>query len=303
MKTNRELSNRELPTENPIPGEFSVALMLGYGCTDEKQLECLQKPFTTAWEPTWIKVSKSKNKGIFIDLSSRGEISELFPGASEQYRHFKENVGFYSLETLADRGADPNFILSVFVKYLWNEEISSQEHKDYSIKDWQNRLAAIKLTKEHYLQFYKKSLPMLLNAKNPDHPAINLYMDTFGGEARGDVERFLCEAEEKITHWLDRRDFRDPNQRRPPDDKVNRTIFTIYLHLKQRTGGPQWETFWDLLVRAGAIKGKGVLNSKNGQIKAHIESFRKDHLKECLVMPDYIKNWPIPDLHLHYPLP
>jgi len=165
MKTNRELSNRELPTENPIPGEFSVALMLGYGCTDEKQLECLQKPFTTAWEPTWIKVSKSKNKGIFIDLSSRGEISELFPGASEQYRHFKENVGFYSLETLADRGADPNFILSVFVKYLWNEEISSQEHKDYSIKDWQNRLAAIKLTKEHYLQFYKKSLPILPTLK------------------------------------------------------------------------------------------------------------------------------------------
>jgi len=77
MKTNRELSNRELPTENPIPGEFSVALMLGYGCTDEKQLECLQKPFTTAWEPTWIKVSKSKNKGnYFLELRNNIDISK-----------------------------------------------------------------------------------------------------------------------------------------------------------------------------------------------------------------------------------
>jgi hypothetical protein len=77
-------------------------------------------------------------------------------------------------------------------------------------------------------------------------------------------------------------------KRRPPDDKANRTIFTLHQHLIQKTGSPQWETFWELLVAGGVIKGGGAKSNKDRQIKPHIESFQKDHPAETISIKDRV---------------
>ena len=78
--------------------------------------------------------------------------------------------------------------------------------------------------------------------------------------------------------------------RSPPKDKLNRVIFTIYCHLKEKTGGPNWSAFLELLLSAGALKrdikkersGKEVAtDNPDRRISTHLKSFQKYHPSEA----------------------
>ena len=273
----------KLSQGNPIPGDFISGLQWFNGLESEMQSSFLRRVFTPSWEKAWFKIAGSKRNG-----------EALFPKALALLQDFKDKDGFYSLGQLTEKGANPNFILSVLVKYLWLDDkiIKVREHEDPWVKVWGSFLDAIKTTKDYYLIFYKK--------KDSDGPHIKWLKGELGGDPKEEVELFLSEAEKNLAHLLARRDLRDPERRKhhPPADKVNRAVFAIYVHLKQRTSGPQWENFWDLLVRAGAIKGGGPKSNKDTQIYNQVDSFKKNHPREYIAIPEFIRNWPDPIAHL-----
>ncbi len=255
MKSNKE---PELPQDNPFPSDFSNALIVS---RDEEKLSSL-RPFTQRWKDNWAKLAK-KN------------------GASNSLQSFDDANGLELLKSLTDRGANPNFILLLLVRYLWREDTDIPEHKDPYIKTYKGLLQSVRDTHFYYQEFYKKpSLPAYEYRK----------LIPRGGEPNEDVERFLCTAEEDISRFLKSKDFQPPGLRHPPNERVNRVVFTIYEHLKYTTGGPQWRIFLELLVVSGALK-RGVKKKRenkeettdnpDSRISTHIRSFQKYHPGEA----------------------
>ena len=182
-----------------------------------------------------------------------------------------------NLRKLDDTGANPGFILCL-LRYLWNEDVDPKEHKSPNAQHWQESLSAIRKIKEIYKQFVTK-MP--------------------GLETLDDAENFdlaLLGMEDRIESFIDEKDFRDPEKKHPPDDKTNRTIFTIFEYVKQKTGRPQWQTVLELLVAAGAIK-MGVKKPRkhyripdnpDRRIATHLKSFQNDHPKEARYIKERI---------------
>ncbi len=261
---------------SPLPGQFSFAL-----CDYKGQIQSLPSPFTPAWKQAWAVIAVSKRKVA------------LYPGALERLNSFENHNGFDFLKKLADRGADPNFILSLLVKYLWNEEVSAREHQQPSIKVFRRIFQAVRDVHFYYDEFYKK----------PSQPGYGYRKELpLSGEPKEEIEQFMTEVEEKIKRYLESRDFRDSQKGYKPADKVNRTIFTLHEYLRQ-TCGPRWADFLKLLLAAEAIK-KGVKKKRTTEeevtdnpdrrIAKHIKSLRRDHPKEAVtirkaVIPSFIK--------------
>jgi len=305
----------------PIPEEFRVALnpfpMVGRKeITDSEELHealmAFEQPFTPAWDKVWVDIASTTygdtngptdicglDSGLsWADLAKIIGKDDLvnrciYPGASERYQAFKEKDGPYFLQELASRGAQANFILSLFIKYLWNDDVSNTEHTSYGVKLHKELLEAVQKVKKLYYWNFKRSHQKLQNSKTAeDQESITLWIEQFGGKPSEGAERVLDQMEAKLKNFLEAFDFREQGQRRPPSDKVNRIIFTTHKHLKQRTGGPQWEQFWNLLVAAEGIRGRGALSNKDRQIIPHIESFQKDHLREALFIKMLVTDWP-----------
>ena len=261
---------------SPFPGQFSFAL-----CDYKGQIQSLPSPFTPAWKQAWAVIAVSKWK------------EALYPGALERLKSFENRNGFDSVKRLADRGADPNFILSLLVKYLWNERVSAREHQQPSIKVFRRIVQGVRDVHFYYDEFYKK----------PSQPDYGDRKELpLSGEPKEEIEQFLTEVEEKIKRYLESRDFRDSQKGYKPDDKVNRTIFTLHEYLRQ-TCGPRWADFLKLLLAAEAIE-KGVKKKRtteeevtdnpDSRIAGHIKSLRRDHPKEAVaiekaVIPSFIK--------------
>lgn len=104
--------------------------------------------------------------------------------------------------------------------YLWNENVSPREHESAYAQHWQESLAAIRKIKNIYPQFI-----------NRVH-GLETYVDA------DNFELALLGMEKSIENFLNGKDFRKPGRKRPPEDKVNRVIFTLYEYLKQQTRGP-----------------------------------------------------------------
>jgi hypothetical protein len=194
-----------------------------------------------------------------------GKLAQKYQGASTRYSLFCERDGLYFLQKLFKRRANPSFILKLFVQYQWNEKVNRMEHKTPNVRFWAGLLDLVredqKRVTEKYVKLFSEEANSILSAF-------------------GSIER-------KIVNIQNERDLREL-KKRPPDDKTNRTIFTLHQHLIQKTGGPQWENFWDLLVAAGVIKGGGVVGKKDRQIRPHIESFQKDHPSEASFIKDRV---------------
>jgi len=182
-----------------------------------------------------------------------------------------------NLRKLDANGANPEFILCVLI-YLWNENVDAREHNSTNAQHWQESLAAIRKVKEIYKQFVTK-VP--------------------GLETFDDAENFdlaLLGMEDRILSFMNEKDFRDPEKKRPPEDKANRVIFTICEYVKQKTGRPQWQTVLDLLVDAGAIrigvkkrrKPYRIPDNPDRRIATRLKSFQEDHPKEAYYIKERI---------------
>ena len=228
----------------PLPYQF-LSAMEGptWELPTNNDRDTLKKPFTPKWKGVWDKICLAWDNGE----------------CRKKYQHFISNGGMDSLRSLAEKGADPNFILSLFAQYMWLEDdiVPLFDHKDPNVTAHFQDLAAIRNTKQLFRNHTWEPSP----------------------ESRL-VQKALSYLEEIILSYINERDFRIGETRGSARDKINRVIFTLHEHLRQKAQGPRWEVFWNLLVAARAIKGGGTQVHKDGQIKAHIRSFLKDHPKE-----------------------
>jgi len=184
------------------------------------------QPFTRRWRKFWSSVAKEY-------------------GSLKQLERFTTEGGLNDLETLVGKGADPNFILLLLIKYLWVENIQLYERKEPMIKINQQLLQAVRDVHFFYEEFYER--PSLVGHEwRKELP--------WSGEPNKFVEGFLTEAEEKIGQYLESKDYPKQGMRSPPKDKVNRIIFTVYWHLKNKASGPHWRVFLELLLAARAIE-------------------------------------------------
>jgi len=227
---------------------------------EEDNRKAIEQPFAPVWRKFWKGQAKSLNQEK--------------PGRWEQ---FLERDGLTFLKKLADKKADPNFILTLFIGYMWRGDVNEYEHRGFWVQNRLKLLEAIELIRRNvaWIENRKRAIP---------------------------VYRGLGEMETNIKDYLSAKDYRDPSRKgQPAKDKFNRVIFAIYEHLKQRTGGPQWQVFLSLLIAAGAIstgimKRKGhenvVTDSSDRRISPHIKLFQKDHPKETSQILNLIKDWP-----------
>jgi len=227
--------------------DFLIAVTGGLFYLKEDNRKAIEQPFTLVWRKFWEGQAKSLNREK--------------PGRWEE---FLERDGLSFLEKLADKRADPNFILTLFIGYMWRGDVNEYEHRGFWVQNRLKLLEAIKLI--------RRNVAWIENRKRA-----------------GSVYRGLGEMETNIKDYLSAKDYRDPSRKgQSAKDKSNRVIFAIYEHLKQRTGGPRWQLLLDLLVSAEAVKyghkkkrkGDGVDNPAS-RIMTRIKSFQKDHPKEA----------------------
>jgi hypothetical protein len=180
------------------------------------------------------------------------------------------------LNGLAEKGCDPNLVMSLFVQYLWDERAPSFDSKDQNIRAHLEDLDAVKRTRRLFESHtWKRTAQTEL------------------------INYALRQLEDIVQSYVSDLDFRD--QRHSQNAKQNRVIFALYHHLKQRSTGPQWSLFLDLLVAAGAISPIGVRRRStgrglpDGKIRPRIKVFERDHPKEARLIPHCVKNWPLSD--------
>ncbi len=229
----------------PLPYQFRHAMRgPNWELPNDSERDALKKPFTTKWLEAWVKVCQAWDD----DEECQRKI-----------QHFKSNEGMNYLRSLAEKGADPNFIFSLFALYLWlNDNIVPKfDHKDTNLTAHFQDLKAIQKTKQLFSNHTWEPSP-----------------------GSGLVQKALSHLEAIVQNYIDERDSPIGETRGSARDKINRVIFALHEHLKQKTKGSHWEIFWNLLVAAGAIKGGGTQVHKDGQIKAHTRSFQKHHPKE-----------------------
>ena len=183
---------------------------------------------------------------------------------------FFASVGYQALQNLADRGCDPNLVMSLFVRYLWDERAPSFESKDPDILMHRESLKAVQITRGLWQN--------------------HTWQKTTETEF---VNNALRQLEDIIQSYIDERDFH--SGRHSQNDKQNRVICALYHHLKQRSTGPQWRLLLDLLVAAGAISANFSASDDhpNRRIKPRIDLFERQHPKEAEVMPNWVKSWPL----------
>jgi len=296
--------NRTLLSWPPaLPSRFTLALMQGRNLVqldyNKYFIKLFPPEFTPEWEKVWEKVAGAKryklSDGSFHNTLFESfrytpfsehvpdkrkviETYEYILGALKHFREFKNRNGFAHLKALSDRGVGvvPNFILSLFIFYLWEDRFPLEEHKD-----WQSRyLIELKSTLRRTRQFYKSM------------------RDGFPKEDIQGFERVLSILEKEIEERIEEKDF-STARRGSPRDKENRVIFALHEHIKQATGSPQWGIFFDLLLSARTIttgKKKRKAGHENdpesqgpdSRIRTRINSFKRNHPKETQAIKEYI---------------
>jgi len=239
---------------NPLPSDFIRAysrLLLRRG-----DRETLGKPFTKKWKKVWVKIAKPKQYCT-----------------KDRFEIFDQNQGFNSLRELASRGANPNFILSLFVRYLWVEEIPVQDTHDLNLKWWTERLEDLQGTRETYNAFTRAG-------------------GVYHMPASPSFQRTLGEIEGAICRILRSRDL-PRNIHRQPRDKINRVVFTIVEHLRNACGGPQWNTLGELLesaIASGTFGTKRIGPGENPSsfITPLVKNFQRTHPKQAKYITTHV---------------
>ena len=249
----------------PFPHQFLSALFF----PPEYKAKPFSKPFSKAWTAAWTSLSEE-----IASWAADGGV-----GASKQSQNkcngFFASDGYQALKGLADRGCDPNLVMSLFVQYLWDERVPSFESKDPDRAHLED-VKAVRLTRGLFHNHTWERTPETELVKNA-----------------------LRQLEDIVQSYIDERDFH--SGRHAQNVKQNRVIFALHHHLKQRSTGPQWRLFLDLLVAAGAIS---IVNSTgsdrpDGRIRPRIKVFKRDHPKEARLIPHCVRSWPLS----HFPYP
>src|SRR5215510_4204386 len=255
----------------PFPWQFFQALFR----IPEYKDKPFHGPFSKSCRVTWINLSgeiASWAVGRALgDRDQRGAGGSA--GNSKQSQNkcesFLASNGYQALKSLADRGCDPNLVMSLFVQYLWDERAHSFESKDPDLPLHRESLKAVQLTR-HLFQNHT-------------------WQRTTETEL---VKSALRQLEDIVQSYIDERDFH--SGRHSQNAKQNRVICAIYHHLKLETNGPQWRLFLDLLVAAGAISANfSVGDNPDRRIMPRIKVFERQHPKEARSMPHWVKSWPL----------
>jgi hypothetical protein len=204
----------------PIPFQFIQA-----SCRlSEFPEKLIPKPFTKSWRNRWLSVS--------------GEVSEH---SKEKFSEFYSGSGLCALKDLADRGCNPDFIMSIFTRYLWDETIPQREATDPNCMPWHlENLRAVQTVQDLFKRHtWERTTETRI------------------------VDKALQGLEEIVQSYVDQYDFRIG--RKLQNDKNNRVIFALYHHLVSKTPGvgPHWHLMLNLLVAAGAVSINSTKRAKN----------------------------------------
>ena len=225
--------------------------------------EYKDKPFPSPFSKPWIAAWTNLSM-VIGSKQSPTKCKSFFP-----------SDGYRALKSLAARGCDPNLVMSLFVQYLWDERAPSFDSKDINIQGHRESLKAIKLTRGLWQS--------------------HTWQKTTETEF---VNNALRQLEDIVQSYVDERDFH--GGRHSQNAKQNRVIYAIYKHLDQRSTGPQWRLFLNLLVAAGAIAADFSASTQpDRRIMPRIKVFERDHPKEAKLIPDCVRSWPLS----HFPYP
>jgi hypothetical protein len=233
----------------PFPHQFLTALFR----LPEYRNKPLSSPFTQSWIETWTRISSA------ISKQSQDKCTKFFVGH-----------GCDALRELAERGCDPNLVLSLFVQYLWDERVPSFERKDPNLQAHLEDLKAVQLTRRLFQNH---------TWERTDETEL--------------IKNALSQLEDIVQSYIGDLDFH--SGRHSQNDKQNRVICAIYHHLTQRSVGPQWRLFLDLLFAAGVISISHSTGNDHPdrRIMPRIEVFKREHPKEARSMPNWVKSWPL----------
>lgn len=106
----------------PFPGQFLQALFR----IPEFPEKPIPKPFMESWHGRWLSIA------CMVSDHSKNKCAEFFDGS-----------GLSALRDLASRGCDPNLVMSLFTRYLWDEIVSPREQSDPDLKSHLGTLKAV----------------------------------------------------------------------------------------------------------------------------------------------------------------
>lgn len=233
-----------MTTQNPFTIQFSIVFWDAYGLWEN-----LKEPFSQEWHDVWLNAPDT----VY------GPNQEKIAFCRGHFQKFKTD-GFYFLEELSKKGANPNFILALFFQYLWDKDVPENENNAPDYKEWLARVRAIGVTKETCRRMLGETHEVLEHLSSVEN-------------AIGDF-------------FIGPKDIRS-NKKRPASDKQNRVIFTVCEHVRQRTGGPHWQLAFDLLKSAHVIRARSY-DDPHSHLKPRIKSFEKDHPKEAAFLRDHV---------------
>jgi hypothetical protein len=250
----------------PFPGQFQLALT-----GNPKLPEPAPKSFTESWRDFWLSVSEGFSE------DDRTKCSAFF-----------KSDGLRALGELTERGCNPNFAMSLFSSYFWDEKNREHERDDPNVQSHQSDLKAVQTVRRLVRNHTWEATPETV------------------------VLQTALEGLEKIVRsYIEESDF--SSGQHVQNDKENRVIYALYHHLLQNTPGrgPHWQLMLDLLLAAGAIsrdvrprrKRAAILidgelvedpptDSPKSRIKPRIKTFERDHPKEASLMPRWVSTWP-----------
>jgi hypothetical protein len=242
----------------PFPGQFLQALFR----PPEFPAKSIPEPFTESWHKRWLAISSTT-----VSDHSRNKCAEFFGG-----------TGLSALKDLANRGCNPNLVMSLFTRYLWDELVPSQERTDPDVNWHLDALKAVQTTRKLFRnQVWKKT------------PETEL------------VEKALEGLEAIEQSYVNERDFSTGSGTQ--NDKKNRVIYAIHAHLTQeKSRNHQWRLLLNLFQAADAVSVSVRTNPKRDdnppdnsaqqRIKPRLESFKGDHPKEAQMITAFVSKWP-----------
>ena len=239
----------------------------------DKKVRCaIVSPFGSGWIDAWRKVARWCDADpSAYDGTSNGRLG----WTSSRLKTFEDKDGMHFLRQLHEKGANSNFILSILVKYLWNEAAADFDY--FRWEDEMQWLRAINMT--HYLYLTRSD-------DDPEHSKLV-------EESLLALESTLLKSLEAtdytipkpirifdtLTSWEISSDYKPQKKRKSANDKMNRIIFTIHGHVNLATNSHQWPLLAKIFRASGAITGISA-GSPDRLIKPHLENFSAHHMKE-----------------------
>ena len=227
------------------------ALTWGFFHQDIKSKPALTDSWTTAWD----RLARLRN--------------------FKRWEKFLKRNGLEILTRAAEKNADPNFILSLFVHYLWDPNKARQSN---FYRQRLDHLRAVYMARHLYRwtnQDEQARQEIVEESLWKVQEQMELELRTAGYEVPKPVY-----VNGVITAPLIEISFLPKPGKRSPDEKVNRTIFILFEHMQHVSKSPHWSDSLQILHAAEAIT-VASFDSPDRRILPHIKTFEKHHPEEA----------------------